>query len=42
LLTDVRVIVIDQNLAKGAADSAGKLVRTVSLEDRGTCSGDVQ
>src|SRR6516162_1489088 len=32
LLTDVRVIAIDQNLAQGAADSAGKLVRTVTLE----------
>jgi pilus assembly protein CpaB len=32
LLTDVRVIAIDQDLAQGAADSAGKLVRTVTLE----------
>ena len=31
-MTDVRVIAIDQNLAQGAADSAGKLVRTVTLE----------
>jgi pilus assembly protein CpaB len=28
LPTDARVIAIDQNLAQGAADSAGKLVRT--------------
>jgi pilus assembly protein CpaB len=32
LVTDVRVIAIDQDLAQGAADSAGKLVRTVTLE----------